>query len=280
MPQYRRLLIGVSNCINRYIGPRWGETFPVWYVSAFPKSGSTWLGRMVADYLAVPFPQFPIFPMGCECVIQNHWMYTPGLRRVFYLYRDGRDVIVSHYFFHMRRLQRNPKGRFERRVARGLDRGLGRGYDPEDVIRNLPRYIEEQMTNPPSRHVRSWPEHVTRWCDTSREHVAYLSYEQLRTDPMATLETALGKFLAQPVDEAQLSRSVERFDFQRVAGRKVGTEDRMAHARKGITGDWKNYFTKEAGEVFDKYCGQVLIDLGYEPDRSWLQTHQFVPSPD
>ena len=39
--------------------------------------------------------------------------------------------------------------------------------------------------------------------------------------------------------------------------------------RKGIVGDWKNYFSREAGEVFDRHCGDVMVRLGYEADRDW-----------
>ena len=40
--------------------------------------------------------------------------------------------------------------------------------------------------------------------------------------------------------------------------------------RKGIVGDWKNYFNKEAREIFNHYAGDQLIKLGYEKDRSWV----------
>jgi hypothetical protein len=70
-------------------------------------------------------------PLACQCVIQNHWLYHPGLRRVFYLYRDGRDVVVSHYFFLLRRIQRNPRGRFERPKPSALHRtGHGPSHQP------------------------------------------------------------------------------------------------------------------------------------------------------
>ncbi len=40
--------------------------------------------------------------------------------------------------------------------------------------------------------------------------------------------------------------------------------------RKGIAGDWRNYFNKEAREILHHYAGRELIRLGYEKDASWV----------
>jgi hypothetical protein len=64
--------------------------------------------------------------------------------------------------------------------------------------------------------------------------------------------------------------AVRRHDFSRSAGRQAGQEDRGSFRRKGASGDWRNHFTREAGEVFDSYAGDALIDFGYETDRSWV----------
>jgi hypothetical protein len=40
--------------------------------------------------------------------------------------------------------------------------------------------------------------------------------------------------------------------------------------RKGIIGDWKNYFTEEIKKIFiERGGGDVLIELGYETDYNW-----------
>src|SRR3712207_8037395 len=40
--------------------------------------------------------------------------------------------------------------------------------------------------------------------------------------------------------------------------------------RKGVVGDWRNQFSPEAREVFNRYAGEELILLGYEKDRKWV----------
>ncbi|MCA1847755.1 MAG: sulfotransferase domain-containing protein [Actinobacteria bacterium] len=64
---------------------------------------------------------------------------------------------------------------------------------------------------------------------------------------------------------------VEEFSFERQAGRRPGEEDRGSFLRKGVVGDWRNYFSPEAREMFDRYAGDELILLGYERDRAWVE---------
>ena len=69
-----------------------------------------------------------------------------------------------------------------------------------------------------------------------------------------------------------LAAVVERFSFANQAQRQPGDEDVESFVRKGIVGDWKNAFTREAAERFDHYAGRELIALGYEQDRSWIDS--------
>jgi len=39
--------------------------------------------------------------------------------------------------------------------------------------------------------------------------------------------------------------------------------------RKGIIGDWKNYFTDDHKKLFKEVAGQLLIQEGYEKDLEW-----------
>jgi hypothetical protein len=43
----------------------------------------------------------------------------------------------------------------------------------------------------------------------------------------------------------------------------------MSHRRKGIVGDWRNYFTEELKVQFKALYGNVLIETGYEKNLDW-----------
>ncbi len=52
-------------------------------------------------------------------------------------------------------------------------------------------------------------------------------------------------------------------------GRKRGDEDIVIHERKGIAGDWKNYFNNRIKNEFKAKYGELLIRTGYEKDLAW-----------
>ena len=59
--------------------------------------------------------------------------------------------------------------------------------------------------------------------------------------------------------------------FERFAeGRKRGEANVQSEYRKGIIGDWKNYFTDRDKDQFKaSEAGRLLIELGYEKDNDW-----------
>ena len=104
------------------------------------------------------------------------------------------------------------------------------------------------------------------------------SYESLLTDPLNTLTRAIEKITGREADQRLLAQIIERYRFKRMTGRKPGEESRDSFIRKGIAGDWVNYFTREAAEIFDRHAGDVLVMLGYEKDRSWVSRLSTMPA--
>lgn len=66
-----------------------------------------------------------------------------------------------------------------------------------------------------------------------------------------------------------LSKIIKKNDFEKISGRKRGEEDRMNHYRKGVSGDWKNYFTDVHKNYFKIHYGESLIKIGYETGLNW-----------
>lgn len=97
--------------------------------------------------------------------------------------------------------------------------------------------------------------------------------------PLLRYEDILGNeydFFESLIDHCRISINRERLHdiisyniFESASGRKRGQEDVNAHLRKGIAGDWRNYFTDRLKEGFKKRFGDVLIKTGYEKDLSW-----------
>jgi hypothetical protein len=72
------------------------------------------------------------------------------------------------------------------------------------------------------------------------------------------------------VPRGRLRRAIENQSFERLSGgRARGEEDMDSHYRKGIAGDWRNYFTDPVKDAFKERWGQLLVATGYERDLNW-----------
>lgn len=66
---------------------------------------------------------------------------------------------------------------------------------------------------------------------------------------------------------AHLETNLSEGEIEEVA---EGIFDQQAATfRKGVMGDWRNYFTPEHKRAFKEVAGQLLIELGYEKDLDW-----------
>ena len=225
-----------------------------------PKSGGTWVSQMVADYLDLSNPHNHLPPRR-RCILHGHYLYVASANDTIVMWRDGRDVIVSHYYYHLFHRRTTMPGWAEKQLER-----LG-VTDARDIQRNLPRYIEYCFTDGPPFNM-TWASFAETW--RHRTGCVKTSYEAMREDPRREMKKILRYLSVRTIDETKLDSCIAKFSFENVTGRKTGDENAYWFVRKGIVGDWKNKFTREAREVFDHYAGQTLIDLGYEADHSWV----------
>ena len=266
---------GLGRALARFQGPRLRYTvegavryamvhllsgvLPLYIVNEYPKSGGTWFSQMLGAALGVPFPRHR-FPALRSSIMQGHYLDGWGMRNVVVVWRDGRDVMVSFYHFCLFEL---PHGNAE--LVAEVRRDLP-FQDYGDVSRNLPAFIEYAFTR--HQHPRfSWSEFVRRWHDAAG--VVPTRYESLREDPAGELRRVVGVLTGRELPPARAREIAEAYSFERQSGRRAGVEDRHSFFRKGVVGDWKAHFSKEARAVFDHYAGAELIALGYERDRTW-----------
>lgn len=260
-------LRAISHHVTWFLGTRFPEAIPLVFVVGYPKSGTTWACQIVADYLQLPFPRFSLLPVGCPAVVHGHEGVSKRYGKGVYVVRDGRDALVSQYFF----LNRNvPEGDHPRLTAlqrRNFPGLVNKNNTPE----NLAAFIQHQMISPQSAHA-NWGDHVRSFFEVDNPNVVLLRYEDLLTDGSTALAEAMSKLTDEEPNVEQAADSLKRFSFRRQSGRDRGKEVRTAFLRKGQAGDWKNHFTREAAEVFDRYCGEMLIAAGYESDHAWVES--------
>ena len=256
----------VSHHVTWLLATRFSRAIPLVFVVGYPKSGTTWVSRLVAEYLGLPFPTFALLPIAFEAVVHGHELVSPRYARGVYVLRDGRDALVSQYFQLTRHLAEGDRPRLTRRQRRNLP-GL---VNKADVARNLGPFVEQMMTRPQSSPV-NWGGHVRSFFETANPNVALLRFEDLLGDGAAALAGAMGRLTGESPDADRARAAVEKYAFETMSGRERGEEDRSSYLRKGQAGDWVNYFTPEAAHAFDRHCGNMLIAAGYEKDHSWAE---------
>lgn len=234
----------------------------------FPKSGTVWLCQLLGTALGVPYPREYRSPIAMSSIIHAHWRYDPRFPPAAYIQRDGRDVMVSMYFYYVRALGIDGKPARARQLREMFESIYGPSFDPSAVRANLPRFIETQVEAPRSSDGLAWHQHVADWHE--RPGVAEVAYEELLAAPVPAVARLMGELGREP-DEHIAQLTVDRWSKATTSGRTTATEDRTSFLRKGVAGDWREHFTVEAGEVFDAVAGDMLVELGYAADRDWYR---------
>ena len=218
------------------------------------------MGEMLSDALEIPFPRNRL-PMLRSSILHSHAMHSWNMHNILIVWRDGRDVLVSQYFHS---LFKNDRGN-ERLVDRC--RGDLGFTDYDDVSKNLPKFMEYVYESRRNSRM-SWTEFVNHWAGCTR--CVEVKYEDLRMRPVEEMQRVVEQLSGQTISTSRMVEVVEAKSFERVSGRKAGEEDTRSFMRKGIVGDWKNYFNQESKERFHIYAGDALIRLNYEVDSTWV----------
>lgn len=244
-----------------------GRDLGMWLGCGYPKSGTVWLCRLMATALEIPYPQNYQTPIRMRSVIHGHWDYDSRFPKAIYIHRDGRDVFTSLYYYltSSGRPQQNPLAMALRnRRGHSVDSILAAG----DRSQQMMRLFEMEMERPTGAHV-TWADHVRNWRD--RPDVAVVSYENLLDKPVETLGRAF-ESLGNPIGERVLQAAVDVHDFSARTGRERGESSPQSFRRSGTAGGWRSHFSPELAQAFDAYAGDLLVDLGYEQDRSWVSS--------
>lgn len=236
---------------------------PLYVVNEYPKSGGSWIGEMVGDALGVPFPRnrLPVFR---PSILHGHFMQSWNVHNLLIVWRDGRDVLVSQYFHS---LFKNDRGNARLVDLCRADLGFADYSDVQGNMSAFMEYVFEQKCHPRF----SWADFTYRWAGCDR--CVHVRYEDMRTRPVEELRRIVGELSGSAPDIKQCERIVENHSFEKMAGRKAGEENTRSFMRKGIVGDWENYFDQDARERFHAYAGDALIKLGYENSDAWLRQH-------
>ncbi|XP_068704974.1 sulfotransferase 1B1-like [Montipora foliosa] len=250
------------------------------FVVSYPKSGTTWVqeivwqicnggevseekigrrfpyleyanapGRLRRDFEALPNPRLikshlyaNVIPKGSDENSRCKYIYVA---------RNPKDVVVSYFYFvqSFTRLELNVENRF---------------HGPWEFFVDL--FIEGNVG------YSKWTDHVLGWWQQRNDPtVLFLKYEDLQKDLPSNVRT-IAKFLQKPLSDELINRIAEQCTFKGMMKnssnyKQTDEDDNIAQTlRKGVVGDWKNHFTPEMDERFDKEVIGKLSGSGLEFD--------------
>lgn len=251
-------------------------------VAGYPKSGNTWLSRLLGDLYDCPVTGIGTAkPLAAEgedrlctshivrqlhlkpthtwkddrpssewrSAVDNAWwfaedLWDPSTHKIVHIARDPRDVAVSvqHYW------KRD-------HLWEAIDAML-RGLHP-------------LKTHGP------WHGFIERWLPVA--NVPTVRYEALSADPVGVLKALAWRLKLEPVHNT--SAVVRRQSFRATRERiekegdslPYGKEIQLHNLRKGIVGDWRNHWTANMGDYVSSAWGDHLLDFGWERDPNWWE---------
>jgi hypothetical protein len=257
-----RRLVGraVKSRISRHFlpGERYDDDL---FVVEFPKSGVTWLTFLLAnvnaqiagDRRAVTFFNLNDFVPDVESVshvsvpraalpgyrfFKSHAPYMAEYRKVFYLVRDPRHVMVSYWTF-----------------LTGL--GWFRG-------------TLDQLVADRKHGIRAWVGHVTGWLDGIHPSASFalVRYEDLLSNPHGEL-SRLYRLLGMPVTDEVIATAVQRSSIERM--RELEVEAAASHpalksfefVRRHAPGAARAPVPDRVREMIEREGGAIMERIGY-----------------
>ncbi|MFD2727400.1 sulfotransferase domain-containing protein [Hyunsoonleella rubra] len=195
-----------------------------------------------------------------EHVLHQINTYFPK-SKIIYLVRDGRDVFTSGVFHWFNKKQTNTElTDFE--------------SDRRDAFKSSKpfkgnRFFQDKEIQ---QWANEWKEPLQTIERARQTHeVKIISYEDMLKDPTNVVEACLSFFNVKSKPKF-VNPCVEAGQFKKMSkGRNQGEAKADAHVRKGIAGDWKNYFTYEDGKLFHEIAGDSLIEYGYVENKNWFE---------
>lgn len=264
----KKLAWGVKWLLGKSRG---GRNFGIYpddtFLVSYPKSGNTW-ARFLLTNLIYPSEKMSFSNLESRIpdvykvtqnelrrvprprILKSHEYLDPRYKKVVYIVRDPRDVVISYYHFHLKK-EIIPEGyRLDRYVTRF-------------VAGNLDAY-------------GSWREHVASWLAAryGTGHFLLLRYEDMleqSTRELAKMAAFLGiersdEAISKAVSlsSADCMRGLEQNDVNTWVNTKKSRKD-IPFVRNATSGQWKSVLSEAMVAEIESAWGDLMLLLGYSP---------------
>jgi len=226
------------------------------FIVGYPRSGNSWFQNLAAGVIYGIDPRYTRFGKIYKLIpyagkkgyyrryhdpmcFKSHEFPEPRYKRVIYLVRDGRDVMVSYYHYNVSH--------------------WGEGVNFLDLIRG-DKLLYGQ-----------WHKHVEAWLSNPyKAEMIIIKYEDLVDDTVGELRRFCG-FVGIKRDDSALEAVAKQACFENLRKKEIdyGLDDshwpkERPFFRRGIAGSYKDEMPSNIREAFLEEAGDTLKKLGYE----------------
>jgi len=237
------------------------------FLVSFPRSGNTWTRFLVCNLINPDDPvnfaklesripeiydvtdrNLRAFPR--PRIIKSHECFDPRYKKIIYIVRDPRDVLISYYEFQLKRRVITEECSLEKFV---------------------PRFMESEI----EPKTGSWRDHVVSWTATrgGEKNFLLLRYEDMIADTQKE-STKIASFLGFDTSAERIARAVALSSADRM--RKLEKEQSRQwketkktrqdkpFVRKAVSGGWKTFLPERCVAQIESAWGDVMRSVGYE----------------
>lgn len=178
-------------------------------------------------------------------------LHKPETYKAFYIARDPRDLIISNYF--SLKYSHDPYHEYILMMREKLN-SMSQDDGITEIINSFTKGTKITLEG---------------WFTQKSENIKLIKYEDIFGAKQFAFFSELLDHCDIKLTDSEINTLLDKYSFQKISGRKQGSEDIKHHYRKGIPGDWKNYFTDQQKDLFKDLSEKLLITCGYEKDNNW-----------
>ena len=264
----KRLIAGGKQLLGLHYPGRNLRIFPDdVFLLSYPKSGNTWTRFLIANLV---YPEkHPDFANINELIpdpegiskrhldqlprpryLKSHQYFDPRYPKIIHIVRDPRDVVLSEYYFDIKR------------------RAI-----PDDfpLDKFVSRFVSGELNHP----YGTWAENTATWFYTRGQspRLLLVTYEALQSEGARQM-AKIAEFIGVPADPARIAFALEQSsaDRMRELEKKQGhlwsstkqTRQDKPFVRSAKAGGWKNELSESSVAEIESAWGRLMREIGYE----------------
>jgi hypothetical protein len=175
------------------------------FITSFPKSGNTWVRLIVANLLSIKvniqnidhfLPEtysykesFYLNKLKKRRIIKSHDYFDHRFKKVIYVVRDPREVIVSTYFFQIK------------------IKTIKKNYSKR-------KFINSFIKGKYSSNFGTWEQNVGSWHGSRNKNIIFIRYEDLIDKPVKEIKR-ISNFLKIKTSNKKILQTIKNTSFKK-----------------------------------------------------------------